>query len=429
VKTFEDRLLFFAVLAVGLVGALFFKTVGEGDFVRIVAPLIVTVGLQIAYAVIVLNVPRFLLREDRAGDSFYYLGFLFTLGSLGHTLFAFGRIADDAVDSTNVISGFGVALATTIVGLALRVLVQQFRSDPVEIEHEVRASLAQVATQLTHDFSTIISDVATFRQSTKQVIEEGMQEAAETTRKAMTEATGQFVAEVGKLVSSIDATFSKFVGSAEEFANTSKGTVSALSKLAARIDKIEPPSNVVEVVFGPARDGMKKAADSLTESAEAQKEQLNRLGQLVTLTIKGMEGMQTVVAGIQTVVGEVDTAVKGLKSAGDEAAGASKRAIEIISSIGQAAEGQRNVINQLAGSMEGAPARLQDAVRAILESHESFEKGLKAASEKLVNATNSHSQELQVQMEKARSASGKIVDGVIAMADTMNAKLGAGTPA
>src|SRR5262245_32338054 len=69
------------------------------------------------FCVLSWKTPRFRLREDRIGDGAYYLGFLFTLVSLSVTLYQFTR--SGGVEE--VISGFGIALTTTIVGLSLRV--------------------------------------------------------------------------------------------------------------------------------------------------------------------------------------------------------------------------------------------------------------------------------------------------------------------
>jgi len=68
------------------------------------------------------------LRDDQSGDNLYYMGFLFTLTSLGVSLYQFSveRAAEE------IVQNFGIAIASTITGIALRVVFNQMRRDPVE---------------------------------------------------------------------------------------------------------------------------------------------------------------------------------------------------------------------------------------------------------------------------------------------------------
>jgi hypothetical protein len=74
-----------------------------------------------AYAALVASQPK-VHRSASDADNLYYLGFLFTVVSLGSTLFTF-----DANDSSSLantlIPSFGIALSTTIVGLLFRTLL------------------------------------------------------------------------------------------------------------------------------------------------------------------------------------------------------------------------------------------------------------------------------------------------------------------
>src|SRR6266516_2371388 len=79
-----DKWLFFALWALGTVGIVALKTLGRpwlGMFCG--------VAVLAVYAAAVWRSPRFRVREDRAGDSAYYLRFLFTLTSLAYSLWEF----------------------------------------------------------------------------------------------------------------------------------------------------------------------------------------------------------------------------------------------------------------------------------------------------------------------------------------------------
>ncbi len=83
------------------------------------------------------------LGAEVIGDNSYYLGFLFTLTSLAVTLYFVVDVAaeDRAFAHPEVISGFGVALVSTLVGVFIRVLMMQFRLDLVAREREQGSSL------------------------------------------------------------------------------------------------------------------------------------------------------------------------------------------------------------------------------------------------------------------------------------------------
>jgi hypothetical protein len=89
--------------------------------------------------------PRTHLRLDQAGDNLYYLGFTYTLCSLSITLYRF-HSKEDAVDY--IVSNFGIALATTIVGVVLRVWLHQMREDPLELEREARIEITDAVGRL-----------------------------------------------------------------------------------------------------------------------------------------------------------------------------------------------------------------------------------------------------------------------------------------
>src|SRR5262245_21337039 len=98
-----------------------------------IPPVLVTgipLGLMLLYALALGLARYFRLRDDQAGDNLYYLGFLYTLTSLGVSLWQFS--VNEGAEG--IVTNFGVAIASTILGVALRVVFNQMRQDPVEVE-------------------------------------------------------------------------------------------------------------------------------------------------------------------------------------------------------------------------------------------------------------------------------------------------------
>ena len=106
-----------------------------GVLVALIGPL----AILLTYSALLWQ-PQFRLREDRAADNLYYLGFLFTVISLGVALY---RYDSETKNVDSIINDLGVGLTTTVVGLFLRIFFSQLRLDPEEMGEAARADLAQ----------------------------------------------------------------------------------------------------------------------------------------------------------------------------------------------------------------------------------------------------------------------------------------------
>ena len=85
------------------------------------------VALMVAYGLIAYRIPDVQIRLDRLGDNFYYLGFIFTLASMSAALIQLR--AEPNIEA--ILGSFGIALITTIVGVAGRVLFTQMRTNNI----------------------------------------------------------------------------------------------------------------------------------------------------------------------------------------------------------------------------------------------------------------------------------------------------------
>ena len=90
----------------------------------------VAIALIIVYAIIVYWVPNLRIREDQLGDNCYYLGFLYTLISLSWALYKYAQFQS----IEEIIANFGLALSSTIIGILMRVVINQARKDVLDTE-------------------------------------------------------------------------------------------------------------------------------------------------------------------------------------------------------------------------------------------------------------------------------------------------------
>ena len=139
------------------------------------------------------------LRDDQSGDNLYYMGFLFTLTSLGVSLYQFTatRAAEE------IVQNFGIAIGSTITGIGLRVIFNQMRRDPVEVERTMRLELAEAARRVRRELDSSVVEFGYFRRSAQQA-------AAD----AFSHVTERFDEIVAKLLTSLEEVAAKLVGAA-----------------------------------------------------------------------------------------------------------------------------------------------------------------------------------------------------------------------
>src|SRR3974390_3179497 len=143
----------------------------------------IPLSLMLIYAGLLFLARYFRLRDDQAGDNLYYLGFLYTLTSLGVSLWQFS-VNDGGV---SIVTNFGVAIATTILGIALRVVFNQMRQDPVEVEAIARLELADAARKIRQELDGASFEFASFRRTITQMLEEGAKEQRAHSERLATE--------------------------------------------------------------------------------------------------------------------------------------------------------------------------------------------------------------------------------------------------
>lgn len=124
------------------------------------------------------------------GDNCYYLGFVFTLVSLAGTLYLLAKTEAQADALRDVISGFGVALTSTILGIVLRVLHIRMSPNIAPLRRETRRELYVAVRDFRTHLSASIRDLKHFSIETMQLLNEQRNEM-HTASKATIEAQRQ----------------------------------------------------------------------------------------------------------------------------------------------------------------------------------------------------------------------------------------------
>ncbi len=268
-----DKYLFIVLFLAGSTAIITMKVAHFNRFVVTAVP----VATMILYGIYVLATPRYRIRSDRAGDSLYYLGFLYTMVSLACSLYEFNESNSNTSD---VVTNFGIALATTIVGLMLRVVYHQLREDPFDTEQEARLELAEAAARLHGVLLEAEADFDRLRLTVSQVVSE----AADDTKTRM-----KAIAEEVESTTKIQTTFlSKFSQEAGEelrehhskMLEASRNMSAAVKRISDRIDKVEIPpdtiKNRLEMVVIPS-DLIKNRLEQVEIPSDLIKNRLDRV--------------------------------------------------------------------------------------------------------------------------------------------------------
>ncbi len=120
------------------------------------------------------------LHNEQAGDNLYYMGFLYTLSSLGVSLYRFS----DAASIDDIVRNFGIAVTSTIVGITLRILFNQMRRDPLDIERSVRHELAEMTRRVRTELDSSAREFSSYRRTSSEMLSEGFEEIARQAEKS-----------------------------------------------------------------------------------------------------------------------------------------------------------------------------------------------------------------------------------------------------
>jgi hypothetical protein len=234
-----DKYLFLVFFLAGSIAIVALKLAHFTQLVVTAVPVII----MLVYGAYVLITPRYRIRSDRAGDSLYYLGFLYTMVSLAYSLYEFKQ--SDA-NTADIVTNFGIALATTILGLALRVMYHQMREDPFDTEQEARVDLSQAAKALHGVLLDVERDFESLRLTVSQIVTEAAHVAKTQINIVATE-----IQETTKLQTEFLTKFSEQAAQElrshhSEMLAASKSMSAAVKRIAERLDKVEVPPEMIK---------------------------------------------------------------------------------------------------------------------------------------------------------------------------------------
>ena len=215
--------------------------------------------------------------DETKADGFYYLGLLFTFASLIMALVAFDPAEAGDEATADVIGNFGIALLTTIIGLAGRVwftLAQQSAGDSV---HEAERDLERAIRDMRHT-------VGRAGQTMESLVGQLAASASglETTARKIArtaESAGDTAAKLDEFAGTIAEASEPLADGVEVFRSAVTGMRDATSELTETLTTARGRA----ARFGDRFDGLDNAADAarakvtaVADSAEAVEAELRR---------------------------------------------------------------------------------------------------------------------------------------------------------
>jgi hypothetical protein len=248
----------------------------------------VPVGIMIVYALLLGMARGLRLRDDQSGDNLYYMGFLFTLTSLGVSLYQFSatRAAEE------IVRNFGIAIGSTITGIGLRVIFNQMRRDPVEVEQRMRLELAEAARRVRRELDSSVVEFAYFRRNAQQsaadtfnhkterfdeIVAKLLTSLEEVTTKLsvpVEAAARQLSDATGNVTRSMGATLAASVGQlsaeTETLSNRVGEIADALDAVTIKLNSMHTPDQVFELRLDPVMQALAHAAERIGAHSDAQ---------------------------------------------------------------------------------------------------------------------------------------------------------------
>ena len=366
---------FLACFLIGSAGIVLLKWLDMNQFVVTACPVAIMLGYAIRHS------------KQRAylnlvGDNLYYLGLLYTLVSLAASLYEFTPKEDDIESITPIITNFGIAIFSTILGVAFRVCFNLKQTDPEEIEERARVELADVVRELnlglreaTHSFlrssREMQGNLKWGLEETKNAIDENLQQSL----SRLDTAIANFVTTVEKADNRFDQNQQKLRQGFEEAQSViddaagvlgesrkklqegSDAMAESLNGLVEKIDNISAPEDLLEKILQPLSQRIEAVAEQVGTAGETL---TTKLGNIEIPTDKFEQDLQ------EAIVAFLDKMERSLSSQFENATQKFERDLKAFSGVIQSAnEGFETDSQKMRESTNAFVKSMQDLSQRI----------------------------------------------------------------
>jgi len=364
---------FMIFVAAGAVYIIAAKLGGVGRIFVTLVPVLTMIG----YAVLIWSARSLRLRDDQAGDNLYYMGFLFTLTSLGVSLYQFNA----AHAAEEIVQNFGIAIGSTITGIALRVIFNQMRQDPVEVERMMRMELADAARRVRRELDSTVVEFGYFRRTAQQAAADSFDHMA----VKIDEIATRLLASIGDVASrsaiplqdasrrsadtiadasgmmaeALAATAGQLAADMESLSKSVIDISASIDAVATKLERLRTPDGVIEVRLDPVIATLTDAVDRFAAESDRQAETLR---DAVEAAKGAAESSSTSIAALRE---HVDSSSAASRAAIEAARESSDAVTQVLDQFKANAWGQ---IQMLRSILEQTDRAFHNFAEAIVQS-------------------------------------------------------------
>ncbi|MBB3231952.1 hypothetical protein [Halomonas stenophila] len=331
-----DKFLLALAFILGILGNILLKIFSAPIFLPAIFSAVVIIG----YAVWVYNSKAGRVEPDQVGDNAYYLGFTLTLCSLAYTLFELGYHDIESEFIAHVISGFGVALSSTIVGVATRVLMLQFRLDLTARDKEARLSINQAMRLFQTELTESVRGLNYFGAEIRQNLEEHLKQTSEAHERRLDNSLENlmsgFKESISEFVEMAQASNQQLAKQATETAQSSE------KKMGAVLDRLESSINTAH---DNTSDGSKAISETVAHLLKENSKSLEEMKRFTDMSHKSIsESIDRFSTEISSIVNSYQ---ESLSSASSSTEAAASSFIHSSDNLGKAVAEFENRISDL----------------------------------------------------------------------------------
>ncbi|NNH81622.1 methyl-accepting chemotaxis protein [Rhizobium laguerreae] len=330
------------------------------------------------------------VHSEQAGDNLYYMGFIYTLTSLGVSLYKFTGEAS----IEDVVRNFGIAIISTVTGIALRIFFNQMRRDPADIEKAVRHELAEMTRRVRSELDNSAMEFSSYRRTSNQMLSEGFEEIARQAEKNGEAVRAAIEAMSAKAVESIQAASTRLLLTLEEthknvsqlsdtnaknvvqlssqmndlattMTNKSKQLAEAIDNVIEKYAAARSPDDVLRIDVSPAVESLKSIVDA---HAKAISENAADTRETAKKVLADLGPFKQTAANLTKLANEVSAAVAAQAQSTETVAKLTAVIEDVVATSKTATEGHTASTAKLSEFVEASTGRHSEARAAEEQS-------------------------------------------------------------
>jgi hypothetical protein len=304
IKKNDDRYVKYLFFLVYLAGALITLLSSFLDkYIGHTSQLFIMIFLMLFYLFQVSRIKhqgdRFIV-DEQLGDTFYQLGFLFTITALAVTLLF---IEDDEVGK--ILTKFGFAVVTTLVGLVGRILLSQFRMDIDQLEEDAELQISDAVRRLKTQLDMSVDLLYQQSQNMTRNADKTLRES-NASLKAFTEENSKILKDSSENSQKVIEEFNSRVSEISEKLSTIKIPTTNFDGFESSVNKFVTSLNDLEkgVKESNAKNELLETAKSFKSLSKSIDNQSNLLNNEFVTTKETLQGLSENLVNVAKFISE-----------------------------------------------------------------------------------------------------------------------------